>query len=250
MTGPILDQVGIPISAICKKAQKTQVYIAHSNAVEKWAICIGGAECKHCTCLGCRGNIYSEATNPEVYVEPLQLAIDQVLVRLRQQEAEVIETKKMVNGLRKMLGQPAMFTDLDVQPDSGNGNYRRDQFYGQALAKVVREILVSRKAGGQGPASVNEIYDSMIAGGYKFETANEDNSKRGLRISLSKNSTTFHKLPTGLWGLLEWYPNVKETKPAKGTPDAPAASEGDDEFDMEAKEKEANKTKEAVKATA
>ena len=33
-----------------------------------------------------------------------------------------------------------------------------------------------------------------------------------LRISLGKSSHTFHKLPNGQYGLLEWYPNVKPPK--------------------------------------
>lgn len=51
----------------------------------------------------------------------------------------------------------------------------------------------------------------MIAGGYQFETKDDNNAMRGMRISMAKN-IKFHKLPNGKWGLKEWYPNVKEDK--------------------------------------
>ena len=39
--------------------------------------------------------------------------------------------------------------------------------------------------------------------------------KRGLRIALTKNSVTFYRLPSGAYGLLEWYPNAKPQSPGE-----------------------------------
>jgi hypothetical protein len=61
-----------------------------------------------------------------------------------------------------------------------------------------------------GPATVKEIYDALKAGGYKFETKNDANAMRNLRISLTKNTSIFHKLPGGEFGLNEWYPKLKK----------------------------------------
>ena len=58
-------------------------------------------------------------------------------------------------------------------------------------------------------ATVNEIYDGLIAGGYQFDAKDALNAKRGLRISLTKNSSTFYRVPNGRYGLLVWYPNAK-----------------------------------------
>jgi hypothetical protein len=44
----------------------------------------------------------------------------------------------------------------------------------------------------------------------------EGDQKRGVAISLGKNSATFIRLPTDDWGLLEWYPNVREKKKRAG----------------------------------
>jgi len=92
-----------------------------------------------------------------------------------------------------------------------------DQFYGQPLASSIRTILELRKALNQGPATINEIHAALVEGGFGFETKNEDNAKRGLRISITKNTSLFHKLPNGKFGLLEWYPNAKQPKAGKAT---------------------------------
>jgi hypothetical protein len=74
---------------------------------------------------------------------------------------------------------------------------------------------------------VNEIFEALVAGGYKAETEEEANAKRGLRIALTKNSQTFYRVPSGAYGLLEWYPNAKpqtveeeppRAKPRRGRP--------------------------------
>lgn len=91
------------------------------------------------------------------------------------------------------------------------------EFYGQPLAVVVRRILEKRRIANQGPATVAEIYDTMLLGDYNFETANADNAKRSLRISLTKNSSTFHKLPSGKYGLREWYPALRDRRDNGGS---------------------------------
>jgi hypothetical protein len=143
---------------------------------------------------------------------------------LRQQEQSVIETKRLINTLCKRAGMDPIYGDAELAISSGPSlSIRGDQFYGQPLATCIREILEMRKALNQGPATVNEIYDALATGGFKFETKNEDNAKRGLRISLTKNTSIFHKLPTGKFGLLEWYPNAKAAKPK---------DDGDDDDDQ------------------
>src|SRR5713226_2500886 len=142
----------------------------------------------------------------------IQKTIEEALVKLREQEQQVIKTKTLINSLREWAGQPALFPDSETNSSTQTGPLRRDEYYGQALSTVVREVLVKRREAGLGPASVDEIYHAMLEGGYAFETSNEENAKRGLRISLTKNSATFHRLPQGGYGLKEWYPNIKESK--------------------------------------
>lgn len=130
-------------------------------------------------------------------------------------EAELIEKKRMVNSLCSLIGQPVLYTDAELVVSKSAGPMRADAYYGQPMATAIRMILERRKAANLGPCTANEIYDSLVEGGYKFNTANEEYAKRGLYSALSKNTATFHKLPNGLYGLLEWYPGVRESKPAK-----------------------------------
>lgn|SRR5262245_44799374 len=168
--------------------------------------------------------------------EHAQKTINEIQDRIREQESQLLEKKRGVNALLAAYNRPPFYTDLELKPASASGPIRRDQFYGQPLASVVREVLTRRRAADQGPASVNEIYEAMLEGGYRFEAKDEENAKRGLRISLAKNTATFHKLPTGHYGLTEWYPAAKEVKaksvqepeangePAeRSSPDAPQA---------------------------
>lgn len=161
-------------------------------------------------------------------------SIEALLARIKEQETEINKNKTAVNALCAILNRPLMFPSTEQANQTvGLNNLRGDEFYGQPLSTVIRSILEARKAsGGSGAATVAEIYGVMVEGGYGFETTDEENAKRALRISLTKNSQTFHKLPNGKYGLKEWYPNVKEKKTAKATD-----AEEVDPFDMETKEK-------------
>jgi len=132
--------------------------------------------------------------------------------KLREQEVEVIKTKDMINRLCEFAGKPVIYTDTELQPSAGVASIRSDQFYGQPLATAVRQILEMRQSADLGPATVRELYETLREGGYHFETKDEKNAMRGLRISLSKNVALFHKLPNGRFGLLSWYPKAKRTR--------------------------------------
>jgi hypothetical protein len=116
-----------------------------------------------------------------------------------------------VNELCRGADRAPIYSDVD-QLSAVTTSIRADEFYGKPLASVVRTILEKRAAAGLFAAQVNDIYEAMQRGGYKFDAKNDDNAKRGLYVSLGKNTSMFHKLPNGTYGLLEWYPAVKESK--------------------------------------
>src|ERR1700676_4101750 len=112
-------------------------------------------------------------------------------------EVEIVDTKKIVNRLLVRMGQQPKYSEAAVNSEVGNiSALRSDQFYGKALSGAIRAYLQMRKH--IGPANVNEIYDALCKGGFIFETENEENRKRNLRISLTKNTSIFHKLPSGV----------------------------------------------------
>jgi len=128
-------------------------------------------------------------------------------------ESDLTEKKRLVNQLCAAIGQQPIYANVDSV--SGARALRPDEFYGQPLATAIRMVMERRRAMGLGSGSVTDIYDVLVEGGYKFDTKNEENAKRGLYSTLTKSSTTFHKLPNGSYGLLEWYPNAKEGKAPK-----------------------------------
>ncbi len=139
-------------------------------------------------------------------------AIEELESKLQGQNEAAKKTKRAINTLCEAAGVATRYPDVDVHDDV-RGAFRNDQFYGQPLASSVRSILELRKKRNMGTASVNAIYDELVSHGFEFETKDEGNAKRGLRISLRKNSTIFHRIKaTGEWGLLEWYPNAKPAK--------------------------------------
>ncbi len=164
--------------------------------------------------------------------------IEELELRLAEQSAAVAETKRFINQLCRLGGVAERYDDAHVEAHGGPRlAIRSDQFYGQPQATCVKEILIMRKALNQGPATVNEIYSALVEGGFAFDTKNDENAKRGLRISISKNTALFHKLPNSKVGLLEWYPNAKAAKPRKGS-DAAGNAESHGAADTESAEEE------------
>ena len=113
---------------------------------------------------------------------------------------------------------------LEEQAEVVPSRIRPDQFYGQPLASAVRTILEMRKQQDLGAATVKEIFEALTMGGYQFNTKNDEVAVASLRNSLSKNTVTFHKLPNGRFGMLNWYPNARPAKAAQNggaIPDTP-----------------------------
>jgi hypothetical protein len=151
---------------------------------------------------------------------------------LIEDQQKVLDKKHLINQLAAHAGMGRIYTDAELQSGpSVNLAIQSDQFYGQPLASSIRTVLELRKALNQGPATINEIHAALVEGGFAFETKNEDNAKRGLRISITKNTSLFHKLPNAKFGLLEWYPNVKQAKGGKAATDDISDLVGDSDED-------------------
>jgi hypothetical protein len=110
------------------------------------------------------------------------------------------------------------------------GALRPDSFYGKSITTAAREYLDMRRAAGLGPATPREIYEALVKGGYTFETKDETNAIIGVRATIRKSSSIFHRLPNGTYGLLGWYPNAR-------------ASKSDDEIDETRPKPKAHKVK-------
>ena len=143
--------------------------------------------------------------------------IDKTIQELRLaivgKEDELVEMKKTVNQLCKLAGMNPIYT-VESEPEKSSIRLLSgDEYYMQPIATVIGWILEKRKISRVGPATVPEIYDAMKAGGYKFDAKDDENAMRGISISMSKNTAKFHKLPSGKFGLTEWYPELKGKAP-------------------------------------
>lgn len=136
--------------------------------------------------------------------EKLASAVEALQEELVSKMQEVAETKKMINALRKRMGEEPLYMDVDT-PDAG-GTTRPDMYYGKPLSTAARMFLERRKTA----CLADDIMKGLQAGGFDFSSLNwkENDRLRLLAVTLGKNSQTFHRLPNGTVGLLEWYPTV------------------------------------------
>lgn len=147
--------------------------------------------------------------------EHLLKTLDQAKRKLSEQEAAVVSTKKFINQLCEFGGVPPLYANVEPASNgSGLGSIRADTFYGKSVTTAAREYLEMRRGSGLGAASHTDIIDALKTGGFDFTSisADETVAQRGVAITLAKNSSIFHKLPNGNWGLLIWYPEAKERK--------------------------------------
>jgi hypothetical protein len=133
-----------------------------------------------------------------------------VQVHIQSLESELADAKRVANNMSTRAGRGPIYAEVE-QPGVANlASIRSDQFYGKSLATAIREYLTIRRSANVGPATVTEIHAALLNGGFEFETKEPDNAKRNLRISLTKNTALFHRMPDGAhYGLVEWYPEAK-----------------------------------------
>lgn len=144
-------------------------------------------------------------------------SIEALRGKLAEQERAANKTKSTINDLCELAGLPPEFSDLgEASASSGAASNRgrsieaqikKGDFFGRPLQTCIKKVLELRKSIGEGPTEVKEIYRLLNLGDYEFNTKDSNNAITGLWVSISKNSQTFVKLPSGLVGLAEWYPD-------------------------------------------
>ena len=169
---------------------------------------------------------------------------------IEEYEQKIRALRTAINTILENAGLPPRYT---VIASSGSGNSRFvkiqvDTFYGKKQTPAMREYLEMRKLQGLGPATPREIYETLRAGGFQFETKDDTVALIGVRALLRTQPNVFHKLPQGTYGLTLWYPDAKRqrleaagTKKAKrgskrkkrgGGPKTTAAAEPQDRPDL------------------
>jgi hypothetical protein len=165
--------------------------------------------------------------------ERLKAAIEEIEAQIKAKEAEIINPLKItVNHLCQLIGEAARYeidgSGASGQPKRNILNWRKDQFYGRPLAQCVTEYLEARETAGlDRSATVDDIYDALSKGGYKSEgtSGSDENAKRAIKISLTKNTAQFSKIGDELFGLKKWYPNAKTQRKSNGSGNGAEAEE-------------------------
>ena len=139
-------------------------------------------------------------------------AIEALQRDLSDLERQAVETKLVINRLCVRAGMEPLYPDALANSNSTVGSLRADSFYGKSITTAAREFLEMRRAAGLGPATPREVYEALVKGGYTFEAKEEVTAIIGVRATLRKSSSIFHRLPNGSYGLLGWYPNAKPTR--------------------------------------
>ncbi len=134
--------------------------------------------------------------------------IEVLAKKVAAREEEANKLKRLVNELCEEVGLAPRYASI---ADSGGTitSIRADHFYGQTVTAAIRNYLEIRKASNLSAATVSEIYSALRDGGFKFGSKTEDIAKIVVANNLRKSSSIFHRLPSGQYGLLAWYPNAK-----------------------------------------
>jgi len=165
--------------------------------------------------------------------ERLSAAIEEIVAQIEAKEAELVPLKVTVNHLCQTIGEAPRYAidGTGAAPGLPKRNvlsWKIDQFHNRPLAQCVTEYLEAReKAGLEKPATVDDIYDALTKGGYKFEgtSGSEENTKRAIKISLTKNTAQFSKVGENLFGLKRWYGSrAPSRRPSNGS----KTTEGDE----------------------
>ena len=144
-----------------------------------------------------------------------QATIEKIRAQIGGLEEQILKHKQMVNALCVLENEPQMYPAEELQTNSsGNTGFRSDQFFGKPMATAVKEILEQRGARNLGALSLDDLFDTMKAGGFQFDNNNEQIAKRNLAITLSKNPAFMRVPSNNNIGLAEWYPNVKKKRGA------------------------------------
>jgi hypothetical protein len=150
---------------------------------------------------------------------------------------QITELRITVNSICKLVGRDPMFADVSAAaiaagapaPTANELTIKNDLFVGKPLAGAAKTYLDMRykRAGESSPASVDEIHTALVAGGFEFPTRDIENQKRGLAVSLTKNSYSFRRLNNGLYGLVEWYGAAKRAPRKNGEAEAAPVAEAE-----------------------
>lgn len=165
----------------------------------------------------------------------LMPAINMLQQELDDAERQAAGIRDALNLLRKRAGLGPIAANAVAGQPAGITQIKSDTFYGKRQQTAVREYLEMRKLQDLGPAKPREIFEALKAGGFQYETKDDNVAMVGLRALLRKRTGIFHKMPNGSYGLTSWYPHAKASKSEAATG---ADADADDQLDHDDEDNE------------
>ncbi|HRI06588.1 MAG TPA: winged helix-turn-helix domain-containing protein [Nannocystaceae bacterium] len=135
--------------------------------------------------------------------DPTLVIADLVAKRLQKLE-EVRRIETTIKMLSEMYSVDVVLSGVqDVNAaEQAAVMLRPDQFFGMSQTEAAAALLELRKK----PFTVEEIVDGIVAGGCQVGGASPRNT---VYTQLVRATHRFVKLPSGHFGLLDWYPEEK-----------------------------------------
>jgi len=126
---------------------------------------------------------------------------------IQQKQAELEELYRKVNNLCEMFDIPHAKYEIKGQDkEIRHVKLKGDEYFRKPTATAITLILEDRKIRDMGPATVDEICEKMVEGGYIFEV---QEPKKAVGTAMGKNPKFTRVGDTDKWGLTEWYPPPK-----------------------------------------
>lgn len=130
--------------------------------------------------------------------------ISELEAEVRSAEAALRAKKQQVNALCAEIGAAPAYGPQELEPilrDLGPGLSLFDVL---PLTVCVKRVLEERNRWGLGPVTVEDIYGTLLRGGFDFTAVSvlgRSEQLRGLAIALTRNPNWFARTRDGKWGL-------------------------------------------------
>lgn len=146
-------------------------------------------------------------------------------------ERKVNTLLSALNVLREEAGMPPFSPSAGGHREPGPGasmEIKPDRFFNKRQHTAIREYLELRHTNELGPAKPREIFEALKAGGFQYETKDDQVALVGLRSLLRRRTNVFIKVgDTGAYGLVSRYGKAKPTKGPSQAQEEAAGKEPD-----------------------
>lgn len=158
----------------------------------------------------------------------MQLIVDYLDQKIAEHRRKLSSLIDAMNTVRAEDGLPPIANNnLEEVAEHTVSRIQPDTFFGQKQHSAMVKYLTMRKTTGLGPASTDEIYSALVAGGFRYEASSKENAIIGMRQLLRRNTGVFVTLPNNTFGLRAWYPELRKPKTAPGVAEPASNGNGD-----------------------